>query len=345
MFRLFKRLTLALLMMVLLLGAPIAWVEMSCRGPVRLQGERDPDSGTRPESKTFTTYPEWHIVHAYEDYAHVISSKDPHHFNYLSAIGGFWGSLCPLAQMADAHGGFTSDSRATIYTIGVSFTMEMMMKAAYEETIGRLFTWIRGAERAPLDDLSAEQAMRYAEFLRMTPWYKWNFVSDAEVLSAASSGSARDTERRLALGGEYNAKALYARLIAKAVAATGNDQTRMVVEVAGLDPQELAGLPGVKVISTDYGVTTAETPRYREFTELAREISSRGGRFVTIAGNRVILLSAISRSPDPPQSLFSFLRQGRGDWRVLFLVPVSRLTERMSELAEDGIELEHIHDY
>ena len=34
----------------------------------------------RAESRTLTTYPEWHIVHAYDDYARVITDGDPHEF-------------------------------------------------------------------------------------------------------------------------------------------------------------------------------------------------------------------------------------------------------------------------
>jgi hypothetical protein len=78
-------------------------------------------SQTRPEERTFTTYPEWHIVHAYEDYARVIASADPHDFGYLQAITGFWSSLCPLTGLADQHGGFTTQSKMTLYTIGISF--------------------------------------------------------------------------------------------------------------------------------------------------------------------------------------------------------------------------------
>ena len=117
-----------------------------------------------------------------------------------------------------------------IYTIGVSFTAEMLMKAAYEETLGRVAVWLRGPERAELDEVSARQASDYARFLQQVPWYRWDFDRDRAELSAGAG--FRNAERRLALGLEYRAKAAYARVIAAAVAGMVPDALRMrVVEM------------------------------------------------------------------------------------------------------------------
>ena len=67
-------------------------------------------------------------------------------------------------------GEITTDTKLTIYTIGVSFTAELLAKAAYEETLGRIATLIRGAARAPLDDVSAGQARDYAAVRQQVPW-------------------------------------------------------------------------------------------------------------------------------------------------------------------------------
>ena len=42
-------------------------------------------------------------------------------------------------------------TRMMIHIIGVSFTAEMAVKAAYEETIGRLTAFIRGRNKSPQD--------------------------------------------------------------------------------------------------------------------------------------------------------------------------------------------------
>jgi len=61
--------------LAVVLLAPVAWIEVACRGtPVADTYTpliADP-AWQRPESRTYTTYPEWHIVYAYQDYAEVI---------------------------------------------------------------------------------------------------------------------------------------------------------------------------------------------------------------------------------------------------------------------------------
>jgi hypothetical protein len=73
--RLLRRLLLLALLLVLGLLSPVAYVELLCRpegtaetGAVPIL----PPEHHRAESNTLLTYPEWHIVHAYEDYAAVI---------------------------------------------------------------------------------------------------------------------------------------------------------------------------------------------------------------------------------------------------------------------------------
>lgn len=341
-----KRGIVAVLLLVLLLMAPIGYVEVACRGDVVADNYQPIITAAkwhRAESRTLLTYPEWHIVHAYDDYARVIRDGDPHDFGYFRAIAGFWKSLCPLTRRAAAMGGVTSDTKATIYTIGVSFTAEMLAKALYEETLGRVATWLRGAEPAPLDDLSARQADSYARFLQQTPWYEWDFTADAEALAAASGSGARDLERRLALGLEYRGKAFYAGVIARAVQGVGADELRLRSLVAGLDANALRRIEGVFVVETVPEGIVIETDRYRAFTGVAQRLAAEGADFVEIAGNNEILFTAISNTFEVSDAIYSFQRQGYGDYRHLILVPLLELADRLRNL--DGLTLEHVHDY
>lgn len=342
-----RRIVVLLIVVALLLGAPVAYTEAFCKGgPGRAQATALlPPEARRDESRTFTTYPEWHIVYAYDDYAAVIADGDPHEFGYLRAIGGFWSSLCPLARKAAEHGGFTAESKQTIYTIGASFTLEMALKGLYEETLGRIATLVRGEERAPLDGLSAEQAAAYADFLRQTPWYRWDFAADAGALWAANSGTPRDWERAVALTIENRGKSLYAAAIAQAVAATGQDELTMRSVVRGIPAETLSGIEGVTVIGPRGEGTEIETPRYRAFTEIARRIAAADGEFVEIAGNDDILFTVVTAEATFPNALHSFARQGRGDYRHLVEAKVWGLAGRLRELAERGTPVEHIHDY
>jgi hypothetical protein len=340
-----KRLVALLVVLILGLLSPLLYIETMCR-PTGTAAAYQPLVGPdwqRPEGRTLLTYPEWHIVHAYDDYAEVIRTGEPHQFGFLSAIRGFWSSTCALSQTSGAHGGFDWTTKQTIYTIGVSFTAELLAKAAYEESLGRLAVGLRGEDRAPLDDLSARQASDYATFLQQVPWYKWDFSSDAAALDAASTGSLRDTERRLALGAEYRVKAAYAKVIEAAVAQVGADQLRLRAVVTGLPEATLASLPEVQVIETLPEGTVIEAPRYRAFTRTAETIAAAGGEFVEIAGNDEILLTVITDLPTADGAVHSFARQGNPGHRHLVLVPVSGLAATLRSLPDGA--LEHIHDY
>ena len=282
-------------------------------------------------------------MHAYADYAEVIRAGDPHNYGFFSSITGFWSSTCALAKASGPHGGFPWETKQMVYTIGVSFTAELLAKAAYEESLGRLFTLLRGATRAPLDDLSARQAAEYAVFLQQTPWYKWDFTRDAAALDAAATDALRDRERRWALGIEYRGKAAYAGVIAAAVAAVGEDQLRLRAVVAGLPEATLAALPEVQVIDTLPEGTVIEAPRYRAFTRLAETIAAAGGSFVVIAGNDDILFTTGTDEPTTEGAIFSFARQGNPGFRHLVLVPVADLADTLRALPPGA--LEHIHDY
>lgn len=343
--RLVKWLAVVLVLSVTALAAPVVYVETMCRGDA-VAAPGTPLSGeTRPEIRTLLTYPEWHIVHAYDDYAEVIRTGDPHDYGFLPAVTGFWTSLCDLTGASAELGPIDGDTRVMVHVIGVSFTAELIFKAAYEETLGRVVTLIRGETRAALDDLSAEQAARYATFLQQVPWYRYDFAADAASLSAASTGSLRDRERAIALGLEHGARAAYARLIGQAVAATGQDDLTLQMVVTGLPGDRLAVVEGVTVLREIAQGIEVETPRYRALTLILADWAASGADFVDIAGNDRIMFTALSDAPTAEGALASLPRQGYADTRHLFLVDVAELAEVLRGLPARGLRLEHIHDY
>ena len=345
--RLLKRAVGILLLLVIGLLAPIGYIELACRpegGGPEYAAILLPDQH-RPEGRTLLTYPEWHIVHAYDDYAKVISTGDPHDYKYLPTIGGFWESLCSLSKASGPHGGFPSEFKSTVYTIGVSFTAELLTKGLYEETIGRVATLIRGETRAPLDDLTAQQAADYAQFLRQVPWYQWNFTQDASDITDSATEVFRDHERRFAVGLEYKAKAGYASVIAAAVSNMEPDALRLRMILTGLGAVDLAAFDDVDVIATRPDGIEIETPRYRALTELLLQWAKAGGDFVEIAGNDDILFTVTSEVSNLDEALYSFGRQGYDDTRNLILLPVPELAVALRGLDERGLTLEHIHDY
>ncbi|MEJ6388039.1 hypothetical protein [Gymnodinialimonas ulvae] len=343
---LLKRTLQLLLMLVLTLAAPSLYVETMCRGSGTPTPSTPLSAEARPEIRTLLTYPEWHIVHAYDDYATLIDAGDPHDFGYIRAIGGYWSSLCTLTRAAADLGEIDGGTRQLVHVIGVSFTVEMLMKGLYEETIGRVATIARGPAHSPLDDLSAQQAARYAAFLQQVPWYQYDFRADAAALDAAATEALRDRERSLALGLEHRARASYADVIAQAVAATGFDDLTLQMVVTGLTPDQIEATTGVTILrEIPGGGVEVETPRYRVLTGILAEWADQGATIRDMAGNDQILFTALSDTADFDDALASLPRQGYGDTRHLFLVPVPDLAEALRSLADRGLTLEHVHDY
>ena len=48
----------------------------------------------------YLTYPEWSIVHAYEDFAGVLRKESESDFSYLASIAGYWRNLCAISAIA-----------------------------------------------------------------------------------------------------------------------------------------------------------------------------------------------------------------------------------------------------
>ncbi|MFC6585407.1 hypothetical protein ACFQD0_20100 [Sulfitobacter aestuariivivens] len=102
------RLIAIVVALVVCLLAPVLYVEFACKGDRIAQPYTAilPPDHHRSEARTLLTYPEWHIVHAYDDYAQVIKEGDPHDFGYLKAVRTYWSSLCALKKRSVAHGGW-----------------------------------------------------------------------------------------------------------------------------------------------------------------------------------------------------------------------------------------------
>lgn len=342
------RILLVLFLGLALLAAPIAYNEFACRAD-RVTDVYDPlitDAAyQRPEARTLLTYPEWHIVNAYDDYARVIRTGDPHDYGFFEAITGYWVSLCTLTTASANHGGFDSETRQLVYVIGASFTLEFALKAAYEETLGRIATWIRGPARAATDEVSASLARDYAEFLQQTPWYKWNFDADIDALKVVSEDAFRDRERIFALGLEFGAKSAYAGLIDRAVSLVGPDELRLRSVIRAEDREIVSGLADVAIIGPRGEGIEIETPRYRAFTEILLKLTAAGVNLIEIAGNDDIMLSVITPGPEFPLAAFTLPRQGYDDFRHLVLIKVTELGQTLRSLEGEGARLEHVFDY
>jgi len=344
----------SLLVATLLLLSPVAYVELRCRGQAVTEAYRplitDP-AFQRREANTYLTYPEWHIVFAYDGLAQALKTGDEHAFDYIDSISSFWRSACALTRVAGGHGGADWDTRSMIHTIGVSFTLEMLAKGAYEETMGHATAWLRGSRKTAQDAVVANIAADYAAFLRQTPWYQYPFTRKASELWVPPAGlSLRGWERRLGIGLEFEMKAVYAKVIARAVAATGQAQLVIRSVVSGIDATALGRISGVTVIGRRGDGFEIETPRYDLFTRILADIARQGGAIREIAGNDEIMVSVtvpegVAVQVQHGTVLLRMKRDGIPGERLLVNVRMPELAAFLNTYPRGEPGLEHVFDY
>ena len=263
---------------------PVIFTETVCTAPVDAQAAPfksvlDP-ADRREEVDTYLTYPEWSIVHAYEDFAAVTRQGSESDFGYFGSIGSYWSNLCRIRSIASARGAIPFETKAMLYVIGISFALEMGIKGFYEETVGRATAWLRGPVRTPEDEFALKVADEYALFLRQTPWYRFPFGEKLKAFWTETplwGGSpVRKIERRGSLSLEYAVKAVYAKALG---ALAGLDPAPLKIRsiVAGLDKSDTDADDRIAVVKTlDDKRTIIETPRYRAFTEIMRGLPRAG---------------------------------------------------------------------
>ena len=174
---------------------PLAYIEGSCR-PAESAAVAVPASAALPAiddkgyrrklDNTFFTFPEWYIVYSFEDFGRFLDRSSESHFNYLGHILGFWRSFCTINRAVPATESRT-EVKTMIYIIGVSYSIEYAIKGLYENTIGRVFEWIRGDKPTPQDDYARAVLQDYAAFLYTVPWYKYPFREKLDGLFAISA--------------------------------------------------------------------------------------------------------------------------------------------------------------
>jgi hypothetical protein len=337
--------------------APIITIETTCRSPIEGldTGGYQPlvrdAAWKRSEARTWLTYPEWHIVYSAESFGHYLERNPPSGYHYLRDVRGFWSSYCAMNQAA--AGQVTVGDRLMLYTIGLSFSAELMIKAAYENTIGRTSEWLGGWHSA--DDRYATQVQqRYGIFLHEIPWYEFPFGQAFSGLWRTSEPHEkfRHWERRLALSSEYGVKAGYAKLIGWASGASLGRDERTLRFVAVADPKTLTAVdPRLTVVGTlGKGELIVEAPRYAHFTDLLTKLSKSPVELKEISGNDDVLLTLLlpprAPVPGPGAHLLTIPMDDPPGWqRIALSVKVPDLLPILNHAQLNGERVEHVYDY
>lgn len=84
-----KRGIISLVILIVLLLLPVGYIETFCRADLdqtAYQSIITDEEYQRAEANSYLTYPEWHIVYAYEGLAKVLKSDDEHALGYSASV-------------------------------------------------------------------------------------------------------------------------------------------------------------------------------------------------------------------------------------------------------------------
>lgn len=293
-----------------------------------------PAEHRRPADQTFLTYPEWFLVFSPAEYAAHTRAHDPSTFPFLGHIRQFWQGYAAVWNATRGRYPFNGGYHVMIMVIGTSTTVEYAIRGAYETVFGRLAELTRRHGFTSEEKLAARYAQEYVDFIRVRPWYEFDFASRLKTLWTTTGlwgdDPIRKWERKYALTSEYAVKAVYGWMIGKATHAAYEQPLEVTAVVT--DRNELLLLP-----------------RYEAFMPAASKLAREGVQFREIAGNRgPILISVLGRegAPSPDRVL---LRQPilteRGTERLLIAVPVARLSDALNRYTRAPYRLEHVFDF
>ena len=310
----------------------------------------------RGEEQTFLTYPEWFLVHSPAELATYLGAKKPPSgFPWGGHIRQFWQGYRAVTDET-AEYPFNAGYHLMVSVIGGSTTVEYALRAAYEATLGRLSEAVAGGADNAEDRFAAEVAQRYVDFIRVDPWYLFDFMAPLQRLWAlqplTQDSAVRRWERRFLLSTEWLLKAGYAWLIKQATGAIYDEAKPVTAVLLSGAPQPLAsGLTPPQPLSPS-NTALVSVSRYRAFMFYAQALAAQGLDFLEIAGNRGPILVSVLQTTGAPAAagkaravLVQPILSQPGRERVLVALPVGELAAQLRRWHDLQTQVEHIYDY
>jgi hypothetical protein len=310
----------------------------------------------RGEEQTFLTFPEWFLVFSPTEYAQYVREHTPDGFCYWGHIGQLWRAYAGvIRETRSRHEPTNWGYHLMIVVISVSTTVEYAARSAYETTIGRVSAALEGGDTQE-DVYGARVAQQYVDFIRLRPWYEFDFWARLRGLWTETNLSGpqllRKWERKYALTTEYAVKAVYGWVITKAsntVYDTPLETTSVVARNWSQCDAQRAHFQVRQRISDSRALLAL--PRYAPFTDSALALAQCGAEFEEIAGNRTVILTSVlgPLGRPTPLGLPVMARQPiitqPGLERLVLIVPLERLGSLLRNLDSGGLTLEHVFDY
>ncbi|MFL6551432.1 MAG: FAD-dependent oxidoreductase [Povalibacter sp.] len=310
----------------------------------------------RSEAQTFLTVPEWYLVFNPVEYANYLQAhKNPSEFPFFASIDEYW-SIYDRVTAISKLDGYPKNSEylTMLRVIGVSTTVEYLLKGSYEGTIGRLTRWTAHDTDTSEDELIAQAQHAYADFIFNKAWYEFDFSHWVGKMWSNTpffgEHFLRKLERRLFFTLEYGVKQGYAKVIGFAShSAYGIKHDRIYMTV--IAPENAVAPEGVQVHDQNGREQLISTLRWGPFSEAAPRLAAAGYTFEDISGNRRIVLSVVGPRDEPlavkgAVELFASRMVSDTDRvRHVLLAEVGQLSSILQALPNSHLQFEHIYDY
>ena len=228
----------------------------------------------RSADQTYLTYPEWFLVFSPEEYAYYLKEHPSYTFDYIGHIEEFWSAYAAMYKKTlEKEYPFNTGYHVMIMTIGLSTTVEYLVKYFYGHDIAQFVALTQIHGRVSEQNYGAKVAQEYVDFIKNRPWYEFDFGKRFVGIYTENSFFGKDflrkMERKEALSIEYGVKYLYAKMIA------------YFTEVGYGKAVPLTQVVLVKQKDT----IVKDFPRYDRFKDASLEYAKEGYDFKTIAGN------------------------------------------------------------
>jgi hypothetical protein len=332
-------------------------VALSLAGGAQVQRQRvAPPEHVRGIEQTLLTFPEWFLVFSPYEYGEFLRDRHPADFPFYGHIRQFWQSYRAVYdETRRRHLDLNPGYHLMIIVIGTSTTVEYALKSAYESLVGRL---AEGTALPPTEEekYAAAVAQDYVRFIRVRPWYEYDFGARLKGLWRDTSWSGPDLlrkwERKYILTSEYLVKWGYAKLIKIGTKSVYDTPLLVTSVVTTALPAASADMPELHVLQAlGDGRALVTVPRYEAFMTYARALAMQGLDFQEIAGNSSFILVSVlapdAWHADEPGAVLieQPILTRPGTRRVLLAVAVDRLAAQLRDWKARGVAVEHIFDY
>lgn len=309
----------------------------------------------KPEGQTLLTVPEWYLVWNPGEYtSHLAANKPPDEFPFFESVREYWSLYKKVLAEADGIYPENGEYLTMLNVIGVSTTIEYVIKGAYESTVGRL------ARALSSDAVSQEQTIitdafrAYEKLIYDEPWYVFDFMPWVSKIWSETPFLGPDfirrTERKLAFSAEFAVKGGYATLLGFA-ARSAYEPAATHIDVIAKVPPSASHAGAIRKAELGAGTTLLQVERWKEFSEVVPALAYSGVDFVEIAGNDDLVVSLIEKAgqdwhPGAGQRLFtSRVVTDPERARAVWFVPVTELGAFLRQAHADGLTFEHLYDY